>query len=182
MSEHHDLVGLDGGVAIIDLHVADGGHAFIGVVVIDLVRLHEHLLLPRSFAIDANLRLLVRRRTLREGEVLSCSRRRRKRKEAAADSEAEDATCEDIFKDTISDFSRKICWLTGSLALTAATLLLGVSGVGNAVSAVLRGTSNQLLTPDHLRGRVGAVNNAVHAKPSFEIHGSPTVSREPPSV
>jgi MFS family permease len=32
-------------------------------------------------------------------------------------------------------------------------------GVGNAFSAVLRSTSNQLLTPDHLRGRVAAFNS-----------------------
>jgi MFS family permease len=37
--------------------------------------------------------------------------------------------------------------------------LAGV-GAGNIVSAVLRGTSNQLLTPDALRGRVAAVNSA----------------------
>ena len=37
---------------------------------------------------------------------------------------------------------------------------LAGTGAGNIVSAVLRGTSNQLLTPDELRGRVAAVNSA----------------------
>jgi MFS family permease len=39
-------------------------------------------------------------------------------------------------------------------------LLLAGTGVGNTVSSVLRGTTNQLLTPDDLRGRVAAVNSA----------------------
>jgi MFS family permease len=39
-------------------------------------------------------------------------------------------------------------------------LMLAGTGAGNTTSAVLRGTSNQLLTPDHLRGRVTAVNSA----------------------
>ncbi len=37
-------------------------------------------------------------------------------------------------------------------------LLLACVGAGNIVSAILRGTINQLATPDHLRGRVSAVN------------------------
>ncbi len=41
-----------------------------------------------------------------------------------------------------------------------ALAMLALSGAGNGLSAVLRGTSNQLLTPDNLRGRVGAFNNA----------------------
>jgi MFS family permease len=45
----------------------------------------------------------------------------------------------------------------GSLWL--ACLGLFGMGVGNAFSAVLRSTSNQLLTPDHLRGRVAAFNS-----------------------
>ena len=45
-------------------------------------------------------------------------------------------------------------------------LLLAGTGVGNTVSSVLRGTTNQLLTPDELRGRVSAVNGA------FVIGGS----------
>jgi MFS family permease len=39
-------------------------------------------------------------------------------------------------------------------------LMLAGTGVGNTVSAVLRGTTNQLLTPDELRGRVSSVNSA----------------------
>jgi hypothetical protein len=39
-----DLVGLDGRAVIVDLHVADGIHAFIDVVVLDLRRLNHHLL------------------------------------------------------------------------------------------------------------------------------------------
>jgi MFS family permease len=46
--------------------------------------------------------------------------------------------------------------LTHSLPL--AILLLAGTGVGNTIGAVLRGTINQLTTPDHLRGRVSAVN------------------------
>jgi MFS family permease len=45
----------------------------------------------------------------------------------------------------------------GSLWL-ACIALCGM-GIGNAFSAVLRSTSNQLLTPDHLRGRVAAFNS-----------------------
>ena len=37
-------------------------------------------------------------------------------------------------------------------------LLLAGTGAGNMIGAVLRSTSNQLLTPDSLRGRVAAVN------------------------
>ena len=43
--------------------------------------------------------------------------------------------------------------------LWLACLGLFGAGVGNAFSAVLRSTSNQLLTPDHLRGRVAAFNS-----------------------
>jgi MFS family permease len=39
-------------------------------------------------------------------------------------------------------------------------LLLVGTGAGNAVSGVLRGTANQMLTPDHLRGRMSAINSA----------------------
>lgn len=38
-------------------------------------------------------------------------------------------------------------------------LMLAGTGVGNGMSAVLRSTSNNLLTPDDLRGRVAAVNS-----------------------
>jgi MFS family permease len=41
-----------------------------------------------------------------------------------------------------------------------ALLMLACNGVGNTISGVLRGTTNQLLTPDNLRGRVSAVNSA----------------------
>jgi hypothetical protein len=41
------LVGLDGGAAIIDLHIADGGNGIVGVVVSDLSRLNEHRLVRR---------------------------------------------------------------------------------------------------------------------------------------
>jgi MFS family permease len=47
--------------------------------------------------------------------------------------------------------------LSSTLWLSVA--MLAGTGLGNMVSAVLRGTSNQLLTPDHLRGRVAAVNS-----------------------
>ena len=39
-------------------------------------------------------------------------------------------------------------------------LLLVGTGAGNAVSGVLRSTANQILTPDHLRGRMSAINSA----------------------
>jgi MFS family permease len=45
-------------------------------------------------------------------------------------------------------------------ALWLSVVMLAGTGVGNMVSSVLRGTTNQLLTPDHLRGRVAAVNSA----------------------
>ena len=41
-----------------------------------------------------------------------------------------------------------------------AIIFLAGNGIGNTVSGVLRGTTNQLLTPDNLRGRVSAVNSA----------------------
>ena len=39
-------------------------------------------------------------------------------------------------------------------------LLLVGTGGGNALSGVLRSTANQMLTPDHLRGRMSAINSA----------------------
>src|SRR5207253_1493951 len=52
--------------------------------------------------------------------------------------------------------------------LWLSVLMLAAVGAGNAISAVLRSTSNQLLTPDHIRGRVAAVNNAfVNAGPQL---------------
>ncbi|HEX6512859.1 MAG TPA: MFS transporter [Chloroflexota bacterium] len=47
-----------------------------------------------------------------------------------------------------------------SRMLWLSVIMLAATGAGNTVSAVLRGTSNQLLTPDYLRGRVTAVNSA----------------------
>jgi hypothetical protein len=47
--------------------------------------------------------------------------------------------------------------LTDSLML--AIIFLAGTGVGNTIGAVLRGTINQLITPDGLRGRVSAVNS-----------------------
>lgn len=38
-------------------------------------------------------------------------------------------------------------------------LMLAGTGIGNMVSSVLRGTINQLLTPDQMRGRIAAVNS-----------------------
>jgi MFS family permease len=38
-------------------------------------------------------------------------------------------------------------------------VMLAMMGAGDTVSAILRGTINQLVTPDELRGRVSAVNN-----------------------
>lgn len=37
--------------------------------------------------------------------------------------------------------------------------MLAIEGIGNTVSTILRGTMNQLVTPDDLRGRVTSVNN-----------------------
>jgi MFS family permease len=44
-------------------------------------------------------------------------------------------------------------------SLVVAILFLAGTGVGNTIGAVLRGTINQLTTPDSLRGRVSAVNS-----------------------
>ena len=41
-----------------------------------------------------------------------------------------------------------------------ALLFLAGTGVGNTISSVLRGTANQILTPDHLRGRMSSINSA----------------------
>ena len=57
-----DLVGFESRAAVIDLHVADGGDAIVGIVVVDLGRLHEHLLLPGLFALDGDLGFFRRRR------------------------------------------------------------------------------------------------------------------------
>ncbi|MGE0688596.1 MAG: MFS transporter, partial [Dehalococcoidia bacterium] len=54
-----------------------------------------------------------------------------------------------------------VCGVIFAYAGTLWLACLGLfgMGVGNAFSAVLRSTSNQLLTPDHLRGRVAAFNS-----------------------
>jgi MFS family permease len=54
-----------------------------------------------------------------------------------------------------------VCIIGFALAdsLVLATLFLIGTGVGNTIGAVLRGTINQLTTPDGLRGRVSAVNS-----------------------
>lgn len=46
-----------------------------------------------------------------------------------------------------------------SSSFALSLLLLAGTGAGNFFSSVLRGTSNQLLTPDEFRGRVAAVNS-----------------------
>ena len=75
------LVGFDRRAAVIDLHAADGGDAMIDVVVVDLARLHEHLLLPGLFALDGGLGFL-QRRALRERQFLRKRRRAGKRAHA----------------------------------------------------------------------------------------------------
>ena len=45
-----DLVRLEYGAVVVDLHIADGGDALVGVVVVDLPRLHEHLPFRRRLA------------------------------------------------------------------------------------------------------------------------------------
>lgn len=52
-----------------------------------------------------------------------------------------------------------ICGFALSSSFVFSLLMLAGTGVGNGISAVLRSTSNNLLTPDDLRGRVAAVNS-----------------------
>ena len=52
-----------------------------------------------------------------------------------------------------------VCGFAVSHHLAISLLMLLGTGVGNGVSAILRSTSNNLLTPDELRGRVAAVNS-----------------------
>jgi MFS family permease len=47
----------------------------------------------------------------------------------------------------------------GSRAFWISVLLLGVAGAGDMVSTILRGTINQLSTPDELRGRMASINS-----------------------
>jgi MFS family permease len=46
-----------------------------------------------------------------------------------------------------------------STSFWLSVLMLAVAGVGNTMSTVLRGTINQLATPDGLRGRVTGINS-----------------------
>ena len=89
-----DLVRFECGVAVINLHAADGGNAIIGVVVVNLVRLNEHLLLTGLFAVDCNLGFFQRRRAGRELQFLRW--RWRRRDQSAASQQAEDGgnTCD----------------------------------------------------------------------------------------
>ncbi len=66
-----DAVGLEPRALVVDLHIAHRGDAVIGVVVIDLVRLHEHLCLPLR-----RHRGPFGRRQLREFDLLLGRRRR----------------------------------------------------------------------------------------------------------
>ena len=59
----------------------------------------------------------------------------------------------------VATFGLCICGFALSTNLALSLALLAGTGVGNGVSAVLRSTSNNLLTPDDLRGRVAAVNS-----------------------
>ena len=45
-----DLVRLEHRAVVVDLHIADGRDALVGVVVVDLARLHEHLVFRRGGA------------------------------------------------------------------------------------------------------------------------------------
>ena len=60
----------------------------------------------------------------------------------------------------ISVFGYGLCMIGFGVShvFVLSMLMLAGTGAGNMVGAVLRGTSNQLLTPDALRGRVAAVN------------------------
>jgi MFS family permease len=46
-------------------------------------------------------------------------------------------------------------------SLWAAAALLAVAGAADSVSAVCRGTINQTVTPDHMRGRMSSVFSLV---------------------
>jgi len=50
-------------------------------------------------------------------------------------------------------------FFAGSRAFWISVLLLGVAGAGDMVSTILRGTINQLSTPDELRGRMASINS-----------------------
>ena len=84
-----DAVGFQHRAAVVDLHVADGGDAVIGVVVIDLARLHEHLLLPGLVALDGDLGSSAAARAA-AGTAVAVRERRRGREQAAARQRGED--------------------------------------------------------------------------------------------
>src|SRR5262249_3632700 len=54
-----------------------------------------------------------------------------------------------------------VCTMVFAVSTTfwLALLMLAGAGAGNMVGGVLRNTINQVLTPDHFRGRVAAVNS-----------------------
>jgi hypothetical protein len=46
-----------------------------------------------------------------------------------------------------------------SRVVWVSVLLLAAAGAGDTISAILRGTINQLATPDELRGRMASINS-----------------------
>jgi MFS family permease len=50
-------------------------------------------------------------------------------------------------------------WFASSHIFWVSVLLLAVGGAGDMVSTILRGTINQLSTPDDLRGRISSINS-----------------------
>src|SRR5262249_40212105 len=77
-----DPVGLKRGVSVVDLDIANCGNAIVGIVVVDLVCLNEHLLLPGLFAFNGNRGFFRRRRTRRKCQFL-CGHGARPKKSAA---------------------------------------------------------------------------------------------------
>ncbi len=65
-----DPVCFEGRSSIIDLHIANRGNAVVCVVVVDLVRLNEHLLLSGFFPLQLNLGFSRRGRSLRKLQLL----------------------------------------------------------------------------------------------------------------
>ena len=57
---------------------------------------------------------------------------------------------------TVYGVATALFGLSTSFALSY--ILFGLTGAGDTVSTVIRGTLRQLLTPDHLRGRMTSVN------------------------
>ncbi|HSE84815.1 MAG TPA: MFS transporter [Candidatus Binatia bacterium] len=51
------------------------------------------------------------------------------------------------------------CLFAGSQLFWLSVLLLAGAGAGNMISSILRGTINQLSTPDALRGRMASINS-----------------------